>query len=71
MPENTFQCFDKNENLESCKHCGCQDFEMRETLSTAIVCAKCQKFHKHIENSIKSAGEILDGMFEFARKNGE
>ena len=71
MPENTFQCVDAKENLESCKYCGSFDFKFRETLSTAIVCAKCQKFHKSIQPSIKSAGEILDGMMDFARKHGE
>lgn len=71
MPENTFQCLDTRENLESCKHCGSFDFKFRETLSIAIVCAKCQKFHKRIQQSIKSAREILDGMMEFAKRHGE
>jgi PHP family Zn ribbon phosphoesterase len=67
----SFNCISDNYEIEKCKHCGCTDFQMRETLSTAIVCAKCQKFHKRISERVATQGQMLDEMFEFARKNGE
>lgn len=70
MPENTFQCVDKHENLEACKHCGSFDFKFRQTLSTSIVCAKCQKFHKSLEPSLTAASDVLKKL-EFARRHGE
>lgn len=71
MVGKTFQCVDSSENLEACKNCGSFDFEMSEVRKNSIVCAHCGRFHKQISPSVASAGEILDEMFEFARKHGE
>lgn len=71
MPENTFQCVDEKENLEACKNCKSFDFQMSKTQADSIICARCGRFHKTLQPSLKSAGEILDGMMEFARKHGE
>lgn len=75
MPENTFQCVDDNYNLEACKNCRSVDFQIgvdfANTGNSVIICAHCARFHKEIAPSVKSAGEILDGIFEFLRKNGE
>ncbi|MBX7170185.1 MAG: hypothetical protein K1X72_04455 [Pyrinomonadaceae bacterium] len=71
MSENSFQCVDKNENLESCKGCKSFDFQMSPTQENSIICAHCGLFLKQLESSPKSAGEILEGMLEFARRNTE
>ena len=68
---SSFNCISDKYEIEKCKHCGCQYFQMRETLATAIVCSKCKKFHKNISESAKTQGEMLNEMFKFANNNQE
>lgn len=71
QPCNSFQCVDDKQNLESCKGCGRMDFQMSKTQENSIVCVNCGRFHKQLQPNIKSAKEVLDKMFDFARRHGE
>jgi hypothetical protein len=68
---DSFQIIDENNNIETCRHCKCREFIIRETLAKAIVCGKCGKFHKHISQQAISQAEFVEEMMRFAKDHGE